>query len=277
MLRFPWMMGPLRDPEPEPGGGDGKTPETPAKGKKEDDKPPTAAELKAARDESAALKKAKEDAEEATRYWFEKAQAKDEKPPKGKKAKAQEDDEDEDDVDIVEVLNTKGKKGLDEYLEKSLKKRGYLSKEEAEALIERRATQIVTDAELAKDYPDLKDHKSDFFKETARQYKQLGDDVKEEKRTVLAAKLAEAELRRTGKWKDPEAETERRKRIDAQDGRPGYAGESGEPEDDEMTTRQKFFSDQLGVSHENYKKRAKAGVQFTKPHDLGTRLAKAAN
>jgi hypothetical protein len=117
-------------------------------------------------------------------------------------------------------------------------------------------------------YPDLKKRNSDFFKATAVQYGELVKSGTPQAIAMeLAAERAELNFMRTGKVKPPgdttkqDKETERLARIAAQgagdtSGRPAAGGQ----EDEDLTAEQKHIADAMGVSHEAYAKRAKAGV-----------------
>lgn len=172
----------------------------------------------------------------------------------------------EDDTDVLEAITTGGAKGFDALA----KKRGFVQRDEVETLINQRATSLTKEQELIGRFPDLKNKASEFFKATAAHY---GDLVKAgTPQTVameLAADKAELDLMRSGKIKPAGAQTKEEKeadrlaRVAAQGGegggrRPAPAAE----EDTELTPEQKHIADAMGVSHEAYAKRAKAGVSI---------------
>jgi hypothetical protein len=170
----------------------------------------------------------------------------------------------EDEPDVLEAITTKGAKGFDELASK----RGFIRKDEVEALINTHAASLTKEQELLGRYPDLKKKDSEFFKATALHY---GDLVKagtpQAVAMELAAEKAELDFMRTGKLRPAgeqskeEKEAARLARIRAQSG--GGGGRQPAPdaeEDDELTPEQKRICDQMGVTYEAYKKRAKAGV-----------------
>jgi hypothetical protein len=191
-------------------------------------------------------------------YWADKAKA---AAPQPRAAEVPEEDE----PDVLEAITTKGAKGFDELASK----RGFIRKDEVEALINTRAASLTKEQELLTRYPDLKKKDSEFFKSTALHY---GDLVKagtpQAVAMEIAAEKAELDFMRSGKLKPAgsgqsaeEKEAARLARIRAQSGdgsgrRPAPDAE----EDDELTPEQKRIADAMGVSHEAYKKRAKAGV-----------------
>jgi hypothetical protein len=175
--------------------------------------------------------------------------------------------ETEDDPDVLEAITTGGAKGFDALA----KKRGFVQKDEVESLINAKATQLTKEQELIGRYPDLKKKDSDFFKSTALHYGALvKDGTPPAVAMETAAEKTELDFMRAGKIKVPgaeptkeEKETARLARVAAQSGEPGgRRAAAAEPEDDELSPEQKRIADAMGVSHEAYLKRAKAGVKM---------------
>lgn len=191
-----------------------------------------------------------------------------------------EDDEPEVDGDIADDFATNGIEALT--------KRGVLTKKQAKDLIEeivdrrvgtaieKSQKNLIKDAELAREFPELQDNTSDLFKRTKAIYEaELAEDPSAAKnpRTLnRAAKEARAELIAEGKYgrnsrggeQDfDDRETGRQRRIDAQSNdrssRQGGFEESG----DELTPRQRMIiqrfkaSGEGEISEEGYKSRAK--------------------
>jgi hypothetical protein len=204
------------------------------------------------------LKEQVAEGQRTAQYWADKAKA---SAPQPRAAEVPEEDE----PDVLEAITTKGAKGFDELASK----RGFVRKDEVEALIANRAASLTKEQELLGRYPDLKKKDSEFFKATALHY---GDLVKagtpQAVAMELAAEKAELDFMRTGKLKPAgseatkeEKEAARLARIKAQSAGGGGRQPAPDPEeDDELTPEQKRIADAMGVSHEAYKKRAKAGV-----------------
>jgi hypothetical protein len=193
------------------------------------------------------------------RFWFEKANKKDGPAPAAAPA--------EEEPDVLDLLTTKGAKGLDELLAK----RGFVKKEEAVSLVNSKASQLTSEAQLLKQYPELEDKESEFFKVTAGHYGELKQaGVPEEMAMSLAVERADLQLLRAGKRKTPqqvaddrkaEREQDRLARIAAQGGDRGGRVPADTEEDEELTTHQKHIVQQMGITEEAYKKRAKEGVK----------------
>jgi hypothetical protein len=258
----------------QPTGGGNDKPE--GKKPKED---PAVAEL---RKEVAELRKEREALQQSERYWSE--QARSAKKPKQEQPEVDPDEVDDEDDEqpldkFIEDLTTKGKAAL--------KKHGFLTRREARELADRRAEKIArqivgeersklsADAELAREFPDLQDPKSDLFKRTAEIYKSETDadpSLKKSTRTLmLAARQAKLELaaKNVGKRRsDPEdegddyedvddAEQERLDRVRAQSGDRGRRRSAGfDNGNDELDPMQKQICKAMGISEEAYKKRA---------------------
>ena len=177
--------------------------------------------------------------------------------------------EPDDDTDVLEAITTGGAKGFDALAAK----RGFIKRDEVETLINQRATSLTKEQALIEEYPDLRKKDSEFFKATALNYGSLvKSGVPQAVAMETAARQTELEFLRSGKIKLPgaaaeetkaEKEAARRARIAAQapeSGRRQAAAPDGE--DDELTPQQMRIADAMGVSHEAYAKRAKAGVSI---------------
>lgn len=205
------------------------------------------------------LKEQVAESNRATQYWADKAKTAAPAPAAAAVA--------EEEPDVLDVLTTGGAKGFD----KLASQRGFIRKAEVEQLIENRAASLTKEQELMGRFPDLKNRNSEFFKATALQY---GELVKQGMPAGLAmesaADKAELEFLRSGKLKPPgseptaaEKETERQRRVAAQSGeRGGRRSAEAAVEDEDLTPEQKHIADAMGITHEAYAKRAKAGVSI---------------
>ena len=206
------------------------------------------------------LKEQVAEGQRTAQYWADKAKT-------GTPAPATPPAEEEDDV--LEAITTGGAKGFDRLAEK----RGFIRKEQVEALIDSKASALTKEQELMTEFPDLKNKNSEFFKDTAVAY---GNLVKKGTPSTVAMELAaqQTELAhmRAGKIKVPgatptkeEKEATRLKRASAASGTGGGARPAAAATDDEdegLTPEQIRVADAMGVSHEAYAKRAKAGVNM---------------
>lgn len=203
------------------------------------------------------LKEQVAESQRTSEFWANKAKA---GTPAPAVAPAEEED------DVLEAITTGGAKGFDALAQK----RGFIRKSEVEALIDSKASALTKEQELISEFPDLKNKKSEFFKDTAVAY---GNLLKQGTPAVVAMELAaqQTELAhmRAGKIKAPgavltatEKEATRLKRVAAQSGAGSGARPSAAAEDDDegLTDEQKRVCDAMGVSYESYAKRAKAGV-----------------
>jgi hypothetical protein len=275
------------DLEVSPGtGGQGdQPPGSPAGGgaKKSD---AGADELKSLRAEVDRLKKSNEQLTESERYWAGLARrggageedgeddlddAEPEAKPTAKGKRRAEPEPDEDDLDdpakFVDALSAKGPKVLDAVL----RKRGFLTAEGAAKLvqdaIQRERHSMSTDAELVTRFPDLKDAESELSQETGRIFREAVKRDPAAKRSaaalLMAAELAEFRLaQKAAKTKaqparedDDERETERRRRVEAQQGARGTRGRAeveDEPDDDYLGPQAQAVIAALGVKPERY-------------------------
>jgi hypothetical protein len=229
------------------------------KGKDKDD-------VAALRAENETLRKTNQQLSDSERFWADKASKAgrgaddedgdledvDDPAPKGGKKKAAADDADEDLEDpakFVDALSTQGPRAIAKWL----KKNGYVTGAEAEVLATKTAKQAVTaarqamthDAELVGDYPDLKDEKSELFKETSAIFSgMVKKDPSLKKSTValmMAAEQAKLKLQIKGGGSrerdeggdEGDRELERQRRIRSQNGDRGRRGDSFEDDDDD--------------------------------------------
>jgi hypothetical protein len=213
------------------------------------------ARLTRERDDAAA--KAKEH-EDSARFWHSKARGSAEAPEAKTAAKADE----EDNTDLLEVA-AKGPKAMKEWLAKQ----GFVSKAEVDNLVTSKASQMTREARLVEQFPELKDQKSEFFKDTATEYGALkSQGVPEHIAMELAAERVSIRRGGTddgeGRTKKETDDADRKARVKAQAGegtkRQMRTAEEG---GDELDETQKMIADKFGISHEAYKKRAKEGVQ----------------
>lgn len=175
-------------------------------------------------------------------------------------------EEEEEEPDVLEAITTRGAKGFDQLASK----RGFIRREEVESLINAKATALTKEQALMDEYPDLRNRTSEFFKATAVNY---GELVKQGTPAPVAMELAarqtELAFLRAGKTKPEtagkdEKDARRNARIAAQS--PGNSGgrrpaaTSDDEDSADLTPEQKHIADAMGISHEAYAKRAKAGV-----------------
>lgn len=228
IFRFP---GPLRSEEPgsEPPPSSGGTPPPPAV---------TAEDLEALRADVEALRAENAELQQTAAYWQKRNGG---APPP---------DEAIDPTPDLEAINAKGFKAL--------KENGFLTRDEVDALVASRVENGIRGSlatyELQKRYPDIAKPDSEFFKTAAKRYKAL-EGLPAEERLTTAAELAEADMRRAGKYREPETDDQRLARILAQHG-DGFGGRIGDTSD-EMSSSQKAMAEAFGISPEKYAKRAR--------------------
>src|SRR5947209_2644486 len=140
--------------------------------------PPETAEL---RKELETLKASLAEKDEAVKFWYEKASG-------GKKEElAKKDAEPEDDTDLLDLISKSGSKGLKSWMAKQ----GFTSKDEVDRLVQQRAGQLTREAELVRQYPELKDESSDFFKSVAKEFQKLKGKVSDDMAMEMAAERVE--------------------------------------------------------------------------------------
>ena len=193
-----------------------------------------------------------------TKYWFEKAngQAKAETPI--------EPIDEEPEIDPIELMSRDGSKGFKTLAQKG----GLATTAQVQRMIEERAQQITVEAQLTKDFPQITDTKSDFFKQTSVEYGELTragvPHIVAMRQAASNVKLAMLE---SGKLTPQKEIDERESRAAAAGGdRSRGAGKgkvAGDEESDELSDLQKTICLEMGVSEKSYKERAKAGVVYT--------------
>ena len=130
---------------------------------------------------------------------------------------------------------------------KALSKRGFVTTAQAHklavdaavrvtnALIGRERSKMTSDTQIMGEFPELKDQNSELFKETAKRYQRAVAMDPAAKKTpaalYLAAEGARDALRARRGDPDTEDESDRRRRVDAQDGRARGRGQGEEPDD----------------------------------------------
>ena len=211
-----------------------------------------------------ALKQQHRDAEESARYWHEQAKSKPAKEEKPAAAAAEEDD-----IDPIELLSKKGAAGLDELLAK----RGFVKATDVNQTVSAAKEQLVQEAELARQYPDIKNPDSEFFKTTARHYAELTKNgLNQGAATVQACRAARLELLESGKVKTQAEIQEREDRAAAAGGdksRGKGSAKGNDDADETLTPYQKTICAEMcpeGMKIEDFEaayiKRAKAGIDF---------------
>ncbi len=219
----------------------------------------------------AADKRARE-SDQTARYWAEQARAQPEK-------KAPDPDpEPDEDIDLVSEITTNGAKGLAKVLDKL----GYVKRRDVEQSIASTRNEITQDAAMLRDYPDLADTKSPFFRATAAIYNSLTADderAKNNPKTIrYAARLAKAEMataprRRGDPDPDEDLDSERydddpdAARIARQAGDRGRRAAGGGAQPETLDRMQKemvanFRRAGGEITEESYMKRAKEGVRM---------------
>jgi hypothetical protein len=212
-------------------------------------------------------RKAKEH-EESAKFWHEKARGSATAPGNRDGQQKPRDDEEEDDFIALAAQGPKAVKNW-------LKQQGLITREEAEQMTNAKAQAMIRQAEIVRNHPELNDQKSEFFKQTTEEYARLkARGVPEMEALEVAAELVAArrgskkddegeETKGKGKGRQQETEEERRGRARAAAGE-GRRGTQANNESDELTAEQKRICEAFGISEEQYKKRAKDGVQYAR-------------
>lgn len=129
--------------------------------------------------------------DQAAQFWHEKA-------TKGATAAKAAEADPADEVDLLDVIGTKGTKGLDAVL----KARGYVSKDDVQALIADTVQTVSREGKAVERFPELKDKDSDFYKQTAKNVAALAKDgIKGVAATELAAERTYLQFLDEGKMK----------------------------------------------------------------------------
>jgi hypothetical protein len=227
----------------------------------------------------------RKEAEDGMRFWSEKAgrEASAERAPKPDK----EEEAEKLTVDLVEAITN----GDAKQIKAAMRELGFVQKGEVSHEIDSKIgttkAQIVHEAKLYKEYPDLEDENSELFEKTKEVYTELvakdKDLQKSPKLVEMAARIAQAELGKTaGKPKpksktepdededEPEFEADRQERVRSQQGSRGrrtsdpQAGRDSE----ELTSQQKSIVEKFraagaDINEDKYRARAKKGVQMS--------------
>lgn len=257
---FHWNRSLLRaeaDEENEGGGGAGGV-----------DAPVAAAEppnpLAALQAQIDALKAENAEKDESARFWHDKAKeaaagrpgaAKE--PPAGAPAATAEDDE-----DPIELLSKEGSKGFDKLIEK----RGYAKKADVDKMVNARAALLTEENALFAEFPELKDKKSEFHKETSQHYQAMtAAGVPGVQAMRLAAEKTALEQFRSGKRTtkaDQEALEERAAAASGDRTRRGGKTEAEATGNEPLTPLQKQICEEMGVSEKAYRERANKGPVY---------------
>lgn len=192
------------------------------------------------------------------RYWHEQAKASKVAP-----AAKVEPAEDEDEIDPIEAMSKNGSKGFRDLGKRS----GFMTKDEVNNLVEARAQQLTVEAQLAKDFPQITDQSSEFFKATAKEYGELtAQGIPHLTAMKQAPRMAKLALMEAGKLM-PAAEREEREQRSVAAGGDRSRGKGGkssaDEESDELTPLQRQICEQMGVDEKKYKSRAKDGVVYS--------------
>jgi hypothetical protein len=227
---------------------------------------PTAAEFAAQKAELEAAKATAAEHQNTAKYWYDKSLAA--KPAAPAAAAAVEE------IDLLDLITSRGEKGLKEYL----KKQGFVSADEVDAKVNDKASQLTGEAQLVKEYPDLADQKSEFFKATAGFYGELKKEgVPERVAMRMAAKEAKLAGIESGTIKTPAQKTaddkatrEEERRARGAAGAGDHGGRTSADEDDDTASPDELLAIKrlaealeipLDKATERYKARAQKGVQ----------------
>jgi hypothetical protein len=254
-----------------------KAPEKPAG---EAEKPKESPEIAQLRRELKEERKARRQAEEGMKHWYDRAAgAAQPVAPEPKKEK----EEPEPEIDVVEALTNRGQKFLDEYierkLERKLSKAGFAKAEDIDSKISSTRAEITREAQLYGRYPDLQDDDSEFYQTTLEIYKDLAKDPVMAKAPSLieaAAKTAARVLgvepvtakrtRKAGDDDEEEEETDDRKTRVMRQAGGGRTPRQREPEADpqiERATRSlvdRLRAEGANITVEGVMKRAAKGI-----------------
>lgn len=167
-----------------------------------------------------------------------------------------------------------------------IRKEGFVTGTEAAEIAEKVARRtvsiergkITTDNRLMTAFPELADNKSELFRATAEEYQELvafDESAKKSPATLFAAARAakqklEAKAAKTGKARGDEedeygydrVESDRRRRVDAQDGSRSGKGARADDVDDHLGPQARQLAKQMGITDEEMiaeKKKLDAG------------------
>lgn len=178
-----------------------------------------------------------------------------------------------DDVDLLDVIGTKGTKGLDAVL----KARGYVSKDDVQALIAETVQTVSREGKAVERFPELKDTSSEFYKLTIKNVAALkADGITGVKATEIAAERAYLHMVDEGKMDthaqrkakadkagEDEEEAERIARANAAGGDTGRRAATKGKGKGELDAEQKRIIRAMGITEDAYKARADKGVIFS--------------
>lgn len=220
------------------------------------------------------LRRERDEANQTAKYWANFARQ------GGQPADQVVEDEEEIEVDPAEVLDPDAPDGLagdtpdklvDELASQgtaALRKRGYVTAKEAQQIAVRAATQVankvsrevvgnerqklISDNQLLGKFPELRDNKSELFKETAKIYSEAVAMDPSAKKTPAALYLAATAAKQLIDSRGvSEEEQERLDRVAAQDGRTRGRRESAE--DDMLGPEAAEVLRQMKVTPEDFK------------------------
>lgn len=203
--------------------------------------------------------------EQSARYWHEEAK----KKPAAAEVKESVEDDTE---DPIELLSKGGTAALDKLLEK----RGFVKGDAVGATVEQARQQLVIEAALAKQFPEITDQSSDFFKQTTSEYATL---VKQGTPHIVAMQQAPKNVRlaqiEAGTYKTPAEKAEREERAAAaggdksKKGGPTTRGSAEGEESDEITPFEKIMLREMcpeNMKLEDFEKsvvaRGKQGINY---------------
>lgn len=212
-------------------------------GKKDEHAGEIAALQKELKDNKTASDKRVTEAEEATKVWYDRAEKATAAEPKPEKAE---------EADPLDVFDDETKTAVRSYVKQATS--DMVRSDEVDKRAQAIVRSTLTQDQLMRDYPELGDKSSEFFKNTTENYQQL-DGVAGADRLRMAVEQTELIMRRAGSWKDRESESDRLARIAAQAGG-GNGGSSDEGGSQELSKPQKDMAANMGVSEDAYRKAA---------------------
>ena len=195
---------------------------------------------KTIKDNQAAADKRVREAEEATKVWYDRAEkATEAAPAKTEKAEAD---------DPLSVFDDETKTAVRSYVKQQTA--GMVSAEDVDKRAQAIVTSQLTQDQLVRDFPELGDKGSDFFKKTTEHYQRL-DGVAPADRLRMSVEQTELALRRDGTWKERESESDRIARIAAQAGGAG-GGPSDQAGSEELDKAQSDLAANMGITKKQY-------------------------
>lgn len=153
--------------------------------------------------------------EQSTQYWHSQAK----RSPEPRRAEP----EPEPDVNLVEAFASNDPKQL----KSALSKLGFVSKADVDDQISRTRTQLAEENKLFRDYPEMQNKGSEFFKTASKHYNALLEDDPslqgDPKGIKMAARLARTEMEASQR----ETTDERNRRVGSQSGDKGAPATRG--------------------------------------------------